>query len=105
MMMKNSYLAVVVGASLLLALGGTANAHNTRDGGGSGVGAPPSPPGFNSGGGHNGFESSTAPGESSTNPPEPKGWDQGLGSGAAWKSDGLSSGTPVDNLPSGLGKN
>jgi hypothetical protein len=104
--MRDFHLALVAGASLLLALGSAASANpNSHSGGGSGVGAPPSPPGFNSGGGHNGFESSTAPGDSSTNPPEPKGWDQGLGSGAAWKDDVSSSGTPVDNLPPGLSKN
>ena len=57
--MRNFHLALVAGASLLLALAGTANAHSGGGGGlggGSGGGAPSSPPGFNSSGGHNGFE-------------------------------------------------
>ena len=105
--MRNFHLALVAGASLLLALAGTANAHSGGGGGlggGSGGGAPSSPPGFNSSGGHNGFELLTTSGESSTQP-EPKGWDQGK---ADWKTDLPETGTTspsVDPLPPGLSKN
>jgi len=103
--MRDFHLALVAGASLLLALGSAASANpGSHSGGSSGVGAPSSPPGFNSSGGHNGFESSTTSGESSTQP-EPKGWDQGK---ADWKTDSPETGTTspsVDPLPPGLSKN
>ena len=85
--MRHFNLALVAGASLLLALSGAANAHPGSAGGGgglgggNGVGAPSSPPGFDSGGGHNGFDQNPA---GSTLSSSPRGWDNG---NADWKTN------------------
>jgi hypothetical protein len=80
-------LALVAGASLLLALGSAASAHPGNGGGGglgggSSGGDPSSPPGFSSGGDHNGFDQSTA--ADGTVSSSPRGWDNGK---ADWKTN------------------
>lgn len=103
--MRTFHLALVAGASLLLALSGAANAHPGSGGGGGGLGggsgggAPSSPPGFSSGGGHGGFDSNSTGSQLSESP---KGWDQGK---ADWKTGSPDSTTSPDTaLPPGFSK-
>ncbi len=74
--MRKSYL-IATAAGLLLALGGMAEAKGPGAVGGSNS----PPPGFNSQGGHNGFDRDTS---GATTISQPKGWDQG---NASWKND------------------
>jgi len=77
--MRLTHLVAAFAAGVLLGPAGIANAHGT--GGGGGGNAPASPPGFDSGGNHSGFDQNPA---GSPLPASPRGWDQGK---ADWKTD------------------
>ena len=97
--MRKSYLATTAAAGLLLVLGTSAEA------GGRGGGAPMTPSGFGSPGGHNGFETFTH--TTLGTPPTitqqrlPGGWDEGK---ADWKSNLQRSNPILTTRPPGLSR-
>ena len=96
--MKKSYL-VVAAAGLPLTLGASAEA------GGRGGGAPMTPSGFGSAGGHNGFETFThttgGAHPTITQQRLPPGWDEGK---AGWKSNLQSPNPILTTRPPGLSR-
>ena len=93
--MRKPYLALVTAAGLLLAVGVPAEAGNGRTGGGS---ASFMPPGIN---GNTHLDPFTTTGSSPTTTFIPRGWEQGKGAGADWKSS-ISGSTATPPLPPGL---
>lgn len=87
--MRISYVAVGAAAGFILVFAAAANAHSTGGGVGVGGGAPSSPPGFTSGGNHQGFD------RDSGSTASPRGWDHGK---ADWKTDSPDSPTSSATL-------
>ncbi len=97
--MRKSYLATAATVGLLLVLGASAEA------GGRGGGAPMTPSGFGSPGGHNGFETFThttgGAHPTITQQRLPPGWDEGK---AGWKSNLQSPNPILTTRPPGLSR-